>query len=363
MFSHLIPTSPPMMYYPIFAALVACIITYYLIPIIIHVAIEKNLVKLPISRSSHYLPTPEFGGIGIFCGLMMGVTLFMEVTAENNYLMSILAASVIIFLVGVKDDLSPISPTKKLMGQVLAASILVFKGGIYISNFHGMFGFHEIPYAASVPLSLIVIAGITNAINLSDGINGLAGSIGLIFSVLLGIWFWLIGDYALATISLSLAGACFAFLQYNFITPAKTFMGDTGSLLIGLIGAVLMIRFVEIHKTLPTTNPYYFSAVPAMAASLFIYPIADTLRVFVLRLAKGKSPFSPDRSHIHHMLLDCGLTHKQATWSIIGATLLLVIGAAASQSIGALNIIVALFMIVYTASRQLRLMVEAKQSN
>jgi UDP-N-acetylmuramyl pentapeptide phosphotransferase/UDP-N-acetylglucosamine-1-phosphate transferase len=349
------------MYYPILAALVACAFTYYLIPVIIHVAIEKNLMVKPVGRSSHELPTPQFGGIGIFCGLMMGVTLFMKVTADNNYLMSVLAASVIIFLVGVKDDLSAMSPTKKLMGQVLAASILVFKGGIYISNFHGIFGFSEIPYAVSVPLSLVLIVYIINAINLSDGINGLAGLLSLLFSVSLGSWFWLIGDSALATIALSLAGACFAFLQYNFITPAKTFMGDTGSLLIGLIGAVLMIRFVEIHKTLPTTNPYYFSAAPAMAVSLFIYPIADTLRVFVLRLAKGKSPFSPDRSHIHHMLLDCGLTHKQATWSIIGATLLLVIGAAVSQSIGALNIIIALFTIVYTASRQLRLMVEAKQ--
>jgi UDP-GlcNAc:undecaprenyl-phosphate/decaprenyl-phosphate GlcNAc-1-phosphate transferase len=355
------PTAIPVAYMPaILGFLVAFAFTYTLIPVIIRVAIEKNLVKMPINRSSHYLPTPEFGGIGIFCGLMLGVTLFLPIE-QTPYLMSVLAASVIIFLIGVKDDLAPMSPATKLMGQILAACILVFKGGIYISTFHGVLGITDIPYFVSVPLSVIAIAGLSNAINLSDGINGLAGLIGTLFSVLLGGWFLAVGEYSLATLAFSLTGACLAFLQYNFVTPARTFMGDTGSLLIGLIGAVLMIRFIELHKTLPVTNKFYFTAAPAMAVSVFIYPLFDTFRVFALRVLKGKSPFAPDRSHIHHMLLDCGLSHKQATYNIIGVNILLITGSAMLQSMGALNIIICLFVISLTISTGLRKLVEAKQ--
>jgi UDP-GlcNAc:undecaprenyl-phosphate/decaprenyl-phosphate GlcNAc-1-phosphate transferase len=339
--------------------LVAFLFTYALIPVIIRVAIEKNLVTQPISRSSHHLPTPQFGGVGIFCGLMMGVTLFMPIE-QAPYLMSVLAASVIIFLIGVKDDLAPMSPGTKLLGQILAACILVFKGGIYISTFHGIFGITNISYFVSVPLSVIAISGLSNAINLSDGINGLAGLIGVLFSVCLGSWFLAVGEYSLGTLAFSLTGACLAFLQYNFITPARTFMGDTGSLLIGLIGAVLMIRFIELHKTLDPTNRFYFTAAPAMAVSVFIYPLFDTFRVFALRVLKGKSPFSPDRSHIHHMLLDCGLTHHQATYHIIGVNILLITGSMMLQSMGALNIIIGLFVISLCISTGLRKLVEAR---
>jgi len=308
-------------------------ITYLAIPSIIGIARHKSLYDLPNGRSAHMEPTPSLGGIAIFAGTICAIVLW---TPFDNFsaLQYILAAFVVILLIGVKDDLYPISPTKKLIGQVLAALILVYKSQIRLNSLHGVFGINELPPLTAFFLSIVLIVAIINAFNLIDGINGLAGGIGLLASFTWGTWFYYVDSPALAVVAFSLCGALAAFLKYN-VTPAKIFMGDTGSMLVGLVCAILAIKFIELSYEMPADSDHYtFRAAPAIAVSILILPLYDTLRVFVRRIWQGRSPFNPDRSHIHHLLLDRGLSHMQATTLLLGCNVLFVLLAISIHNLG-----------------------------
>lgn len=286
-------------------------LTYLAIPAIIRVARDKKLYDRPNERSAHDEPTPALGGIAIFAGAVCGIILWAPVQTFGM-LQYVLAAMVIIFLIGIKDDLVPLSPMQKLLGQMLAALILVYKSHVKITSLYGVLGLYELPELAAFALSIVAIIGIINAFNLIDGINGLAGSVGLLACLTLGSWFFAVDQLELAVVAFSLAGALTAFLKYNY-TPARIFMGDTGAMLIGLVCAVLAIKFVELNRAVPMPLALRFGSAPAIAIAVLILPVFDTLRVITNRLLNGKSPFYPDRTHIHHMLLDAGLTHMQAT--------------------------------------------------
>jgi UDP-GlcNAc:undecaprenyl-phosphate/decaprenyl-phosphate GlcNAc-1-phosphate transferase len=325
-------------------------LTYVVIPSVIRVAKQKKLFDAPNERSSHVQPTPSLGGIAIFAGAICGIILWTPFEAFG-VLQYILAAFVIMFLVGVKDDLMPLSPTTKLIGQILCAVILVYKSQIKITSLYGIMGIQEIPELFSFVLSIVAIVGIINAFNLIDGINGLAGGVGLLICLVFGAWFFLVDHIEIAIIAFSLAGAIIAFLKYN-LTPSKIFMGDTGSLHVGMVCAILAIKFIELHKNIPTNTAFFVKCAPAIAICILIVPLVDTARVFTIRLSQGRSPFSPDKNHIHHLLLNTGLTHSQASlflvivnalfiifgllMSWIGNTLLIVLSLVMAFSLAAL---------------------------
>jgi UDP-N-acetylmuramyl pentapeptide phosphotransferase/UDP-N-acetylglucosamine-1-phosphate transferase len=215
-----------------------------------------------------------------------------------------------------------------------------------LTSLYGIFGIYDIPFIPSILLSMFTIMVIINAFNLIDGINGLSGSLGTLISLTMGTWFFLIDRTDLAIIAFSLAGATIAFLRYNF-TPARIFMGDTGSMLIGIISAILVIEFIEVHSQIQG-SPYAFKAVPAVAIGILILPLFDTLRVFVDRLVRGKSPFHPDRSHIHHLLLDSGLTHTQATMILVIVNLAFIIFVVYFQDLGNLNLLIVILLLAST---------------
>lgn len=326
------------MYAIILGFLTAFTLTYTVIPSIIRVASIKNLFDRPNDRSAHVLPTPSLGGIGIFAGAVCGIILWtpFQTFGELQY---ILASCVILFLIGVKDDLVAISPTKKFVAQILCALILVYKSHIRITSLHGIFGIHELPEMFSFALSIVAIVGIINAFNLIDGINGLAGSISVLACLIWGTWFFLVDHIELAIVAFSVAGAALAFLKYN-ITPAKIFMGDTGSLLIGMVCAVLAIKFIELQGEVPPSKSFSFSAAaPAIAIAILILPLYDTARVFIRRILQGKSPFYPDKTHIHHLLLDTGLTHMQATAVLIGVNVFFVALVVTLSSLGTMPLL------------------------
>lgn len=325
------------MYDIILGFITAFTLTYFAIPSIIHIAKAKNLYDVPCDRSSHTEITPSLGGVAIFAGLIFSITLWTPF-AEFNGLQYILCAFIIIFLIGTKDDISPISPYKKLAGEILAASIIVFKGGIKLTSLYGIFGIFALPEWASICLSIFTILVIINAFNLIDGINGLSGSIGVLITTILGVWFYLVDHNELAIMAFATAGATVAFLKYNY-SPAKIFMGDTGSLLLGLIGSILAISFIEMHQFLPH-HPYAFDSAPAVAVGILILPLFDTLRVFITRAAKGKSPLHPDRTHIHHLLIDAGLSHMQATTILVFVNTAFILMVVCFQHIGNVNLII-----------------------
>lgn len=310
------------MFAVILGFLTAFSLTYVALPVIIRIARDKQLYDLPNERSAHREPTPALGGIGIFGGVICAVVLWMPPPLFWS-LQYVLAALVIIFLIGVKDDLMPLSPTKKFLGQVTAALILVYKADLKITSLYGILGVYDLPGLFSFVLSVVVIVGIINAFNLIDGINGLAGSIGLLACLTWGTWFFLVGHLELVVLAATLAGALTAFLKFNF-TPARIFMGDTGSMLIGLVCAVLAIRFIELQRQMPLGDSYAFDAAPAIAIGILILPLYDTVRVFARRIWLGRSPFTPDRAHIHHLLLDGGLSHNQATAVLVSVNLLFI---------------------------------------
>lgn len=302
-------------------------LTYSAVPAIIQVAREKQWYDQPNARSAHDEPTPSLGGVAIFAGLLFGIILWAPVQTFGM-LQYVLAALVILFFLGVKDDLSPLSPAKKLLGQILAALVLVYKSQVRITSLYGIFGFQELPEWAGIGLSVLAIIGIVNAFNLIDGINGLAGSIGLMASLSLGGWFWAAGHIDLAVVAFSLAGALAAFLRYN-LKPARIFMGDTGAMLTGAVCVVLALKFMELNRETALVGQFRLGSAPAIAVAVLLLPIFDTLRVIAFRLCQGKSPFAPDRNHIHHMLLDAGLTHLQATAVLVVVNCLIVVWVAA----------------------------------
>jgi UDP-GlcNAc:undecaprenyl-phosphate/decaprenyl-phosphate GlcNAc-1-phosphate transferase len=297
-------------------------LTYLIIPVIIRIARERRILDQPNERSSHAEPTPSLGGIGIFGGAIGAVVLW---TPFNGFgaLQYILAAFFLIFLLGVLDDLMPVAPAKKFMGQLLVALILTGKADIQITSFYGVLGIETLSAMTGFALSVLIIVGIINAFNLIDGINGLAGSIGFFTCTLLGVWFYAVGMDVFAVLAFSLSGAIVAFLKYN-VTPARIFMGDTGSLLIGTVCALLSIKFIEANHHIPANSPYVLGGAPAIAIAILILPLYDTGSALARRLWHGRSPFSPDKNHIHHRLLRLGWSHTRATLMLLAVNVLFV---------------------------------------
>lgn len=315
--------------------LISFIITFWMVPKVIHLSKEKQLFDCPNARSAHIKKTPSMGGIGIFCGvliptLLLGSTLFGQ---ELNY---VICGLFIIFFVGISDDLIILSPSKKLIGQSIAA-ILLLAANIRITSFYGILGIEELPFLISYIFSFILILFLINALNLLDGINGLAGSIALIVSLFFGTWFYLVGAANYSLLAFAVTGGLIAFLWYN-CSPAVIFMGDSGSLTLGFFIAIFTIQFLEIHETVGV-SPYTFENFFPIATSVIFIPVFDTLRVFWIRVSKGKSPFSPDKNHIHHLLLQANFSHSKASLILVATNLLLIGFTYSFQQLNALVLI------------------------
>jgi len=307
-------------------------------PALIKVSFMKELVDEPgDKRKLHNVGIPTIGGIMIFAGTLFSYFLwypFGDITEYHHLIRAINdfkyigASMLILFFIGVKDDIIGTAPVKKLAGHLIVAFILVVMADIRLTSMHGIFGIREIPLWASILLSVFTYTVIVNAFNLIDGVDGLAAGIGAIVCIAFGVWFYLAGGIENACLSFALGGALVGFLIFNF-APAKIFMGDSGSLTIGLIVSVLSIKLIEFDKS---ELPLYMKDIskPVFVLAVLVYPMIDTLRIFIYRTVKGLSPFAPDKNHIHHRLLDHGFGHAGTvvvlylySMLIIGLTLLI----------------------------------------
>ena len=295
-------------------------VTFLAIPAIINVAEMKKLFDMPDARKVHFAPITPLGGLGIFAGFIFGSLLTLHFTQYAD-LQYFIAASFVIFFLGLKDDILVISPVKKFIGQVLAAFIIIYYGNIQIRSMHGFFGLYQLPEMFSLLLTYFAVIVVINSFNLIDGVDGLAGTLGLLSSVIFGLYFQYIGMSPYAVMAFALAGSLLAFLIFNF-QPAKIFMGDTGSLLIGTINAILVIKFINVANTADVSFP--IAASPAVGFTILMVPLLDTLRVFGIRIFHRRSPFSPDRNHIHHLLLDRGFSHRAITLTLVSVNLLMI---------------------------------------
>jgi len=294
----------------------------YAIPSIITVAKLKNLYDKPEERKIHTIKIPRLGGVAIFTAFAISLLVFGESSMVEG-IRYISAAGLVLFISGLKDDVVILSPQKKLLAQLLAAGLVTVMADIRITDFHGVFGVNEIPYFVSIALSMFMIIVITNSMNLIDGADGLAGSLGLIMTLTFAYFFYTQGETNWAMLAFSLSGALLGFLFFNF-NPAKIFMGDAGSLTLGFLLSVFAIHFIEYHS--PAAGNYLrLKSAPGIAVAILIIPLYDTLRVFLLRALKKTSPFKADKNHLHHWLIKIGLGHKQVSLILSGVNLLFIL--------------------------------------
>lgn len=311
----------------VFFTAIICLIS---IPSILHVARTRHLYDdIGHFRKQHDHGIPRLGGVAIFVSYCV-TALIITVLDQSFPIGYLLTASIILFIMGLKDDLSGVNSSTKFMVQFIVALILVVLGDIRLTSMYGVFGIYELPFFLSSALSVIVIIMMINAFNLIDGIDGLAAITGILANVAFTGLFLYIHEYEFAVVSLILVGAILGFLRYN-ITPAQIFMGDTGSLFIGLISVVMAIKLIELTK-FATPGVPAISSTPAITVAILIVPIFDTIRIFFIRVMNGISPFAADRNHIHHRILKLGYTHFQTTmilsaFNLVCITLALLLGA------------------------------------
>jgi len=335
-------------YLVLFSFLFSCVITLYAIPSLIKLAYQKRLFDDPAleERKIHKYRTPNLGGIAVLTSFAF--TAFLCISGNLlPYANYVFASGLLIFLVGLKDDLAALNPYKKFLAQTVTALIVVYFADIRLTSLYGIFGIQEIHPVISYPFSSLLIVFVINAFNLIDGINGLLGTISLIVSLTFGYLFFRMQEYGLALLAVSMAGAVLGFLRYN-AGKARIFMGDAGAYTIGFIVSVLAIQFIELNKPqqlVPVTDSV-IQSVPAVTIAILIVPIFDTLRVIVIRLVQGKSPFMADRNHLHHRLLDTGMSHTQATIVLSSFNVLMIGTALTFQQIGTIEL---LLLIAITA--------------
>ena len=286
-----------------------------LTPFLITVARRCGLIDHGDARKVHKAPTPRIGGVAIVAGFFAPLLSLAFIPgrvqtffAQHHSLWVLLGCAAAIAALGLYDDLRGASAKQKLFVQIAVAIVMVSVPGYRIELLHIPFGGIQHVGMLAAPLSVLWIVGIVNAINLIDGLDGLAGGVALIVvatNLVLGV---VHGDVMTVLLMTALAGGVIGFLFYN-LNPAQIFMGDTGSLFLGFVLAAVSLR--TSHKS----STAWALLVPVVALGL---PIADTLLAFIRRALRGQSPFRPDREHIHHKLLDIGLTHRQAVLALYG---------------------------------------------
>lgn len=319
----------------LFTFMVGLFVSSMLIPRIVVISNKKRLFDEPNGRSSHQQPVPRLGGVSFLPGLLLSVAIVMGVRMLFAYdlpawmerevvqeLLFFFSGLMIMYLIGVADDLRGVSFRHKFLYQILA-SLLLVAGGIYVNDFHGIFGLHFMPIWIGVPLTILLVVLVINAINLIDGVDGLASGLSAVPLFVFTVWFWHAELYIYAMLAIGMLGTLLPFFIYNvFGQRHKLFMGDTGSLVLGFLIAFLSAKFCMLNVD---PQAYGIVGAPIVILSLLFIPIFDAARVFIVRMMHGKSPFEPDRSHIHHKFLDMGFSHKQTMCSLVMASFIFVI--------------------------------------
>jgi UDP-N-acetylmuramyl pentapeptide phosphotransferase/UDP-N-acetylglucosamine-1-phosphate transferase len=311
----------------------AFFITWYSIPLINKISKGKNLTDKPSARKIHHNATPTLGGMAIFLGFAFGFLLTINDKMEGvgPFILSV----VLLLFIGVKDDLLSITPTKKIVVQLISGTILCIFTNIKITNFHGLIGIREIPVWGSFLVTIFLVLVIVNSFNLIDGIDGLASSLGIIASTAYGFWFLLSRDFGYAIMSSALTGSLLIFLFFNVSNGRnKIFMGDTGSLTVGFILTVMTIHFNEINSNVNALVKLH--SAPSVSIAILIVPLFDTIRVMIARIIRKRPIFKADNRHIHHMLLRAGFSHYKSTLLISLANIMMIIMAYLLDSIGIL---------------------------
>ena len=292
-------------------------------PVVVRIAKAKGFVVRPNKRMSHEGDVPNIGGLNICFSFMLTYLLFEfdQMDQSQFFLIGLFA----IMAVGFIDDVLVLTPLAKLLGETLAGIALIGFADLRITHLHGLFGIMEISDPISYVLSLFILIAIINAINLIDGIDGLASGLGILYCLFFAIYFGLVGETSWSILGICMIGALAVFFIYNvFEHREKIFMGDSGSLLLGYLLTAFVFRFCEINAYHLVPEAYHMNAAPAVAICVLTVPIFDTIRVSLTRIKQHRSPFQPDKNHIHHLLLRTGHNHNQTTCGMLSVSVVFI---------------------------------------
>ncbi len=319
-------------------------ICLFTIPRIIEIANKKKLFDYPDYRTSHVNITPTLGGVGIMSAFITTFLFFIDLSTFQGA-QYIIISLFILFMTGIYDDITGLAWYKKIMFQVIATLITIIFGKMYFSDLHGFFGIHQIEYGISIIITSLAFILIINAYNLIDGIDGLASGMGILALGTMGIWSYLSGEFNISLMSLSFAGSLAAFFYFNvFGRKNKLFMGDTGSMILGFTVTIAFISFNQ--RNLDPEIPFWINSSPAISIAIMFIPLYDVFRVFIIRIAKGNSPFEPDRNHLHHYLIDLDLKHSIASSILIFVNIILIVIAYLLKDKGIAIILLTLLAVV-----------------
>ncbi len=321
------------------------IIVYVSTPTIIWTAIKHQLFdQSELHRKTHKRNISSLGGISIFCSFTLTVLLFSAIFNFQQPIIVIIS-SIILFATGLKDDIYGIGSFTKLTLSIIVASILVFVGDFRLTSLYGVLYIDDINMLVGGFFSILLIIFLNNAFNLIDGLDGLAGTIGVIVNLTFGVLFAYSGHVSSALIAFSMLGSLIGFLYYNY-PPAKIFMGDTGSLVVGMVSVILAIQFIELNKLDGINKPYFYSA-PAIAVAILIIPIFDSLLIFFLRIINSKSPFHGDRNHIHHRIQRLGMSDLKVVLILSAINITVIFLTFMLQSLGNFTLIILQLSILF----------------
>ncbi len=323
----------------------ALVIAMMLIPLIVKYSDKLGLMDKPNHRKVHAKPIPVIGGISIV--ISVGLSLLLSKTALQLLVKFpvLLSGSVLLFIIGVWDDRKNVRPIYRLALQLLCASAIA-ASGIRLTSMYGLFGMDELTIFWQYAITILIITGVTNAFNLMDGIDGLAGGIAFINLLILATLSWMLDQYEVFILLIAISGALIAFLKNN-IHPARIFMGDGGSLMLGFLMSSIGILLIESGKSSSVIDISY---VVLIVSTILVIPVFDSLRVYAGRIKRGESPFKADKTHLHHLFLILGLNHKRAAFFIYGLEIVILsLGFVLHQFVTislSIVVIVALFLFV-----------------
>lgn len=304
------------------SALIALFCTCWIHPYILKVAKMKNIVDNPDARKLQRVPVPVMGGLTVIFGVLTGV---MGFNLFGNFydIFPVFAAIIIILIIGLMDDMISLSPRVRFLVEIALVLYLVYTTGNQIDNFHGLWGIYSISDYVSVPLTVFACVGIINAINLIDGVDGYSSGYSIVSCVLFGVVFYLLGNVKMLALAVIVATSLLPFFAHNvFGKHSKMFIGDAGTLSLGIIFSVFVTTILS-ENTVNVSLDSNLGLVPFTLAVLCI-PVFDTLRVMSVRIVRGHSPFSPDKTHLHHLFIELGYSHIGTSLTIIVINLFVV---------------------------------------
>lgn len=294
-------------------------------PLLVKIALQKHIVDEPNARKLQERPVPTMGGIAVFFGIAVGMACLCFTGICSSLFVVIISMLVMLYL-GTIDDILDISPTIRLIVQIATVLLLVYAGGYCLDDLHGLWGYDGISWLVAVPLTVVSAVGIINAMNMIDGVDGLSSGLCMVYCLIFGTVFLMVGYVSMAAMAITAFGALLPFFMHNaFGRESKMYIGNGGTMLMGILLSVFVTSMVRTDDFDALFDARGYSVVPFTMAVLAI-PVFDTLRVMFSRMLQGHSPFKPDRTHLHHMFIRLGFTHVGTTFWIIGLNLV-VIGA------------------------------------